>query len=196
MDETVIRAMQQWPNVPDVYGWLVLDRRGNWLIKTTEGRFERVVNPAMIEFIGRNYTHDDEGRWYFQNGPQRVFVSLDYTPCVYALDRTVSAFVTHTGARPGEPRGLFLDDYSALLLDTELGVGVLLDRDLPAVLELLIPPDENSIESTLLVVADGEEAPVRLFGRTLSIAPVSAQDVPARFGFVARPAPPSGQREC
>lgn len=196
MDETVIRAMQRWPNVPDVYGWLALDRRGNWSIKTAEGRFERVANPTMIEFIGRNYTRDGDGRWYFQNGPQRVFVSLHYTPWVYALDRTASGFATHTGARPGGLRGLFLDDYNALLLETELGIGVLLDRDLPAMLELLIPPDENNIESTLLVVADGEEAPVRLFDQTLSIAPVCAADVPARFRFVARPAPGPGQPDC
>ncbi|HET8728586.1 MAG TPA: DUF2946 family protein, partial [Alphaproteobacteria bacterium] len=32
MDESVLRAMTKWPNVPAVYGWLQLDQRGNWLI--------------------------------------------------------------------------------------------------------------------------------------------------------------------
>src|SRR3990170_2305749 len=115
MDETVLRAMQRWPNVPAVFGWLQLDRRGNWLVKTVGGKFERIVNPAMIEFVNRNYVHDDNGRWYFQNGPQRVFVTLDYTPWIYQLDRTAAAFTTHTGLPAQALRGLFLDDFDRLL---------------------------------------------------------------------------------
>src|SRR5215203_7506911 len=83
MDEAVLRSMAKWPNVPAVYGWLTLDRRGNWLLKG-----ERINNPAIIEFIGRNYEPDAQGRWYFQNGAQRVYVELEYTPMVY---RVVSA---------------------------------------------------------------------------------------------------------
>src|SRR5437762_13798517 len=79
MDEIVLRSMLKWPDVPAVYGWLSLDRRGNWMIKTVAGRFERIAHAAVREFIGRNYASDPEGRWYFQNGPQRVFVALDYT---------------------------------------------------------------------------------------------------------------------
>ena len=33
MDEIVLRSMLKWPNVPSVYGWLRLDRRGQWLIR-------------------------------------------------------------------------------------------------------------------------------------------------------------------
>lgn len=196
MDEAVIRAIQRWPNVPAVYGWLMLDRRGHWLIKTTEDRFERVTNPAMIEFFGRNYACDDQGRWYVQNGPQRVFVALEYTPWVYGLDRTVSGLLTHAGTTVREPRSLFLDDYDHLLLESELGIGVVNDRDLPAFMERIVPPDESSIEATLLAVADGQEMSVRLFERVLPIAPIRAADVPGRFGFITRPAPAPGQPEC
>jgi Protein of unknown function (DUF2946) len=196
MDEAVLRAMQRWPNVPAVFGWLQLDRRGNWLIKTTDGRFEPVVNPAMIEFIGRNYHHDERGRWYFQNGPQRVFVALDYTPWVYRLDHNAVGMTTHTSLAPNELRGLFLDEFDRLLLETDLGVGLLSDRDLPAVLEQLEAPDDSSIEAMLLVVADGEEVSAQLFGRNIAIAPIRAQDVAERFGFVARPAPAPGQPDC
>ena len=80
MDEQVMRAMARWPHVPAVYGWLSLDRRGRWLI-----RGETISNRAALAFIGRNYAADERGRWYFQNGPQRVFVTLDYTPVVYFL---------------------------------------------------------------------------------------------------------------
>ena len=196
MDEVVRRAMQRWPNVPAVYGWLRLDRRGDWLIKTPDDRFERIVNSAMVEFIGRNYTRDPLGRWHFQNGPQCVFVTLEYTPWVYRLDRTVSGFTTHTGLPPKSLRRLFLDEFDGLLLETELGIGVLSDRDLPAVLEQIDAPDGSNIEATLLVVADGEEASVQLFGRDVRIGPIRMQEVPERFRFVAVPAPAPGQPDC
>ena len=70
--------MAKWPNVPAVYGWLTLDRRGQWLI-----RGERVTSPVIAEYIGRNYARDSDGNWFFQNGPQRVFVDLEYTPYVF-----------------------------------------------------------------------------------------------------------------
>ena len=47
MDEIVVRGMAKWPNVPAVYGWLSLDRRGDWRIKG-----ERIANPGVSEFIG------------------------------------------------------------------------------------------------------------------------------------------------
>src|SRR5258706_15369453 len=146
MDDTVLRAMQQWPNVPAVYGWLTLDRRGNWLIKSRTGRFERVANAAMIEFIGRNYAHDNDGRWYFQNGPQQVFVSLDYTPWIYRLNDTAADLVTQSGARPRDYRALYLDEMGTLLIETDLGIGTALDRDLSALLALVSGVDDEAAD--------------------------------------------------
>jgi hypothetical protein len=80
MDDIVKQAIAKWPNVPAVFGWLGLDRRGEWLIKG-----ERISNPMVAACINRNYEHDAAGRWFFQNGPQRVFVALDYTPLVYRI---------------------------------------------------------------------------------------------------------------
>ena len=60
MDEVVARSLAKWPNVPAVYGWLELDRRGNWLIKGS-----RIGNAALREFIARNYDADEHGRLYF-----------------------------------------------------------------------------------------------------------------------------------
>lgn len=196
MDEVVIRAMQRWPNVPAVYGWLSLDRRGNWLIKTASGRFERVTNPAMAEFIGRNYARDDEGRWYFQNGPQRVYVHLEYTPWVYRLDESGAGLATHTGRRPAEPRALLLDENDVLLLDTELGPGVLLDRDLDALLERLAGPGGEDPEALIEAAAHGRQAHALWFGREVTLAGIRAAEVPERFAFVPHPAPPPGQDEC
>jgi hypothetical protein len=122
MDEIVARSLTKWPNVPAVYGWLSLDRRGNWLIKG-----ERIGNAALREFIARNYDADAQGRWYFQNGPQRVYVSLAYTPLVvhYEGDRLVD----HCG-RPFSPSEAFQDDEGSVLFAGGQTVALLDDRDL------------------------------------------------------------------
>jgi len=196
MDEIVLRSMLKWPDVPAVYGWLSLDRRGSWMIRNVAGGFERIANAAVREFIGRNYTSDAEGRWYFQNGPQRVFVALDYTPWVYRLDDAGQGLLAHTGAVPRAVEAVLLDDAGALLLETEIGVGVLLDRDLSAVLDRLTDERGRAVEQLLEDVAQGAEARAMLHGRGVRVARVLSADVPRRFGFIGRPAPRAGEPDC
>jgi hypothetical protein len=122
MDEIVLRSLAKWPNVPDVYGWLSLDRRGNWLIKG-----ERIGNSALKDFISRNYQADERGCWYFQNGPQRVFVLLAYTPLVVHFDG--DTLRDHCG-RAFSRKEEFLDEEGSVLISGEPGVALLDDRDL------------------------------------------------------------------
>jgi len=122
MDDIVLRGMAKWPDVPDVYGWLALDRRGNFLIKN-----EKIGNRALREFIARNYQADARGCWYFQNGPQRVFVSLAYTPLVIRFEGAM--LVDHCG-RPFQPEQAYLDDEGSVLMVGSAGAGLLDDRDL------------------------------------------------------------------
>jgi len=122
MDALVAQAMAKWPNVPAVYGWLSLDRRGNWRVKG-----ERIANQALREFISRNYESDGAGRWYFQNGPQRVYVTLDYTPLVVHYDG--DELRDHCG-RPFAAHETYLDDEGSVLLEGEGTVALLDDRDL------------------------------------------------------------------
>lgn len=122
MDAVVAQAMARWPNVPAVYGWLVLDRRGNWRIKG-----ERVANHALRDFIGRNYEADEQGRWYFQNGPQRVYVSLAYTPLV--VHHEGDQLVDHCG-RAFKAERAYLDDEGSVLLESGGRIALLDDRDL------------------------------------------------------------------
>jgi hypothetical protein len=196
VDEIVLRSIAKWPNLPAVYGWLALDRRGNWRIKTAAGRFERIGNAAVNEFIGRNYAADPEGRWFFQNGPQRVYVSLDYTPWVYRLDDAGNALVAHTGAAPRAFETAFLDDAGALLVETDLGVGVLLDRDLPAVLDRAARARGCDAELMIEAVLQGREARIALPGATVAVELIRREDLAGRFGFVPRPAPRAGEPEC
>jgi len=124
MDESVLGAMARWPDVPAVYGWLELDRRGLWRL-----RGEPLGHPGLEAFISRNYARDKRGCWYFQNGPQRVFVHLEYTPWVYRLEPG-GDLRSHTGAPAGAVQQLFMDEDGAVLLATALGIGLLDDRDL------------------------------------------------------------------
>ena len=159
MDEIVVRSLAKWPNVPAVYGWLSLDRRGNWLIRSAYGatpRFERIGNVALREFIARNYAADARGCWYFQNGPQRVFVALAYTPFVmhYQGDRLFD----HCG-RPVEALETLLDDEGSVLIRGEHGIGLLDDRDLERYADI------------------GDNLPR-----------IARSDVAVRFGYVQNPA--------
>lgn len=127
MDEIVARSLAKWPNVPAVYGWLSLDRRGQWRIKG-----ERIANVALREFIARNYESDPQGRWFFQNGPQRVYVRLDYTPLVVHFEG--EALLDHRG-RPFSPKAMFLDDLGSVVCAGEGTAALVDDRDLARLAE-------------------------------------------------------------
>ncbi len=200
MDELVIRGMAKWPNVPAVYGWLSLDRRGHWLLKG-----ERVANPGIAAFFGRNYSHDDQGRWFFQNGPQRVYVTLDYTPHVYratSLPGEALALVSHSGTAATAINAAYVDDAGQLLLDTDLGIGLLHDADLEALLPRFNSSagqaGEAALAATLDTLQAGNHAALDLdLGTTrIRVKPVRVAEVPARFGFVVCPVQPAGQEEC
>ena len=122
MDEIVARSIVKWPNVPAVYGWLSLDRRGNWLIKG-----EKIGNAALRDFIGRNYEADDRGRWFFQNGPQRVYVKLAYTPLVVRFEG--DGLVDQCG-RPFVAEQTLVDDEGSVLVAGAGRVALVDDRDL------------------------------------------------------------------
>ena len=122
MDDAVVRSLARWPNVPAVYGWLELDRRGNWRIKG-----ERIGNAALREFIARNYAADERGCWFFQNGPQRVYVTLAYAPFVFHYEG--EHLFDQCGAR-AKVIETWLDDEGSVLIRAGQGIGLLDDRDL------------------------------------------------------------------
>ncbi len=107
MDSSVIAAIAKWPNVPAVFGWLALTARGEWRL-----RGEPIANAAICAFIGRNYASDERGRWFFQNGPQRVYVALEVTPWIWRIgsDAARAEVRAHTGAAATRLSGAWLDD--------------------------------------------------------------------------------------
>lgn len=149
MDEIVRAAMAKWPNVPDCYGWLGLDARGTWYMRDdrtqSAGAFARLPgeegavakgsplrHDKLIDFIHRNYLPDDRGRWFFQNGPQRVYVELECTPLIWRLQPDGS-IVAHTGQPAGGLRQCLIDESGRLYLLTDMGLGLVHSADmLPA----------------------------------------------------------------
>lgn len=173
MDDIVKQALAKWPHVPHCYGWLGLDARGNWYLRDDAaqalGGFASGVPGAkgsllqhakLIEFIQRNYASDAIGQWYFQNGPQRVYVELQATPWVWrvAADFSLSA----QDGTPAEWQRCFTDEQGWLYCQTSLGFGLVHTQD-------------------VAVAADAIEQ------ARWSVADVCRADVPARFGFVTSP---------
>ncbi|MGH8661700.1 MAG: DUF2946 family protein [Burkholderiales bacterium] len=201
MDEIVLRGMAKWPNVPAVYGWLALDRRGQWLIKG-----DRISNRLVTEFIGRNYARDERGCWFFQNGPQRVFVALDYTPHVYRVASAGGAplaLETSTASPVSAINGAWIDETGAALLDTEHGIGAVHDRDLDRLLPYFTdaagaPLAEDALDELMSRLQEGREAPLwlRFRGASVRVEPIRSGTVAQRFGFRARPEPPAGEEVC
>ena len=135
MDDIVKLAMAKWPNVPDCFGWLGLDARGNWYMRDDRaqalGPFaggllaakgSRLQHEKLIAFIERNYAADDQGRWFFQNGPQRVYVELEVTPWVWRVQSDFSV-QAHTG-QTTDCIACLMDEHGWLYMETPLGFGL------------------------------------------------------------------------
>ncbi|MBI2749721.1 MAG: DUF2946 family protein [Burkholderiales bacterium] len=140
MDDIVKQAMAKWPNVPDCYGWLGLDARGDWYMRDDRvqalGGFasgaagakgSRLLHDKLIAFIQRNYQADAQGRWFFQNGPQRVYVELEVAPWVWRVQSDLSV-QTHTG-EPTVCSACLVDEHGWLYLETPLGLGLVHTQD-------------------------------------------------------------------
>jgi hypothetical protein len=141
MDDIVRQALAKWPHVPDCYGWLGLDARGQWYMRddraqalgpfaggNTQSKGSPLRHEKLVDFIGRNYQADRLGQWYFQNGPQRVYVELEATPLVWRVEPDGSVH-DHTG-RPARVQRCLLDELGRLYLETDTGFGLVHTMDM------------------------------------------------------------------
>lgn len=141
MDEIVRLALAKWPHVPDCYGWLGLDARGNWFMRdervqaqgpfaggSTQSKGSQLRHDKLIEFIHRNYERDGAGQWFFQNGPQRVYVELETTPLIWRVQDDF-AIQDHTG-KAARVHHCLLDEFGRLYLATDTGFGLVHTMDM------------------------------------------------------------------
>lgn len=148
MDDIVKAALQKWPHVPHCHGWLALDARGDWYMRDDRtqaaGPFpqikgSRVTHDKLKAFIDRNYLADARGAWFFQNGPQRVYLQLEAAPWVWGV-RALEAegrgrefeVESHTGRRVAKVQSSWMDEFGRLFLDTDVGFGVVRSMDMDA----------------------------------------------------------------
>jgi len=140
MDDIVKQALKKWPNVPHCHGWLGLDARGDWYMRDERvqaaGPFpavkgSRIEHEKLREFIERNYGSDEAGSWFFQNGPQRVYVELEAAPWVWRLREDAGRVVvtSHTG-RAAKVDGIWIDESGRLFLATDIGPGIVHTLDM------------------------------------------------------------------
>ncbi|WP_114972244.1 DUF2946 family protein [Rhodoferax ferrireducens] len=173
MDDIVRQALAKWPNVPDCYGWLGLDARGNWFMRddrvqaqgpfaggTAQSKGSQLKHEKLIDFIQRNYEPDAQGQWYFQNGPQRVYVELEATPLIWRVDADFS-IQDHAG-RAARVQRCLLDEQGRLYLEADTGLGLVHTMDMNQA--------ADAVEQGLWVTQD-----------------VVAADLPQRFNYVPSP---------
>lgn len=134
MDTAVLDAIKRWPNVPAAWGWLSLTCRGQWRLHPLGDAArgepgESITNTQITHFISRNYVCDDQGRWLFQNGPQKVYVRLDSTPYI-AHVQTPFQLILHTGHVISMIDAWFADPQGHVYMSTEHGLARIDDRDL------------------------------------------------------------------
>lgn len=194
MEDWVLRAMQRWPNVPALFGWLALDRRGRWLIQG-----EIISHPRIVQVINRNYAADEHGRWFFQNGPQRGFIELQYAPFVLRTLEDGSGLVTHSELPVERPSAAYLDETGTMLLQTEHGPGEIAGTELEWVLPRLtangLPVSEDEIAAALsLPLGENTALVFDVCGRQLQVQRLDAHVAPQCLNFVRNPQPLPAER--
>ena len=186
MAERVVRGMAKWPDVPAVYNWLQLDRRGRWMMKGSE-----ITHPRLLGFINQHYYAADDGSYFFQNGPQQVFVELAMAPYVFSL--AGDCLTTQNDRRVSSVEVAYLSDHGDLLLKTDIGPGVIDDRQLARVEEWFIARGDRDLALAELLAGRGDES-VRLVSEiykfNLPLRPLSHFSIEAEMGFIAKPRPP------
>lgn len=129
--------------VPEVYGYLSLDERGQWLI-----RGEPISRTSLVEHLQRHYQCDDGGRWFVKNGWQQAFVTLAYLPWVLRVTGA-GELINHCQRPVASIKGAAIDEYGALALLTDAGPGLVDSRDLEWALARLSAGDSPVADDDL-----------------------------------------------
>ncbi|MGV3743488.1 MAG: DUF2946 family protein [Burkholderiaceae bacterium] len=196
MDEIVKQAMAKWPNVPHCYGWLLLDSRGAWRMRDEHAQAlnlpgERINNPALLEFIHRNYTHDENGQWYFQNGPQRVYVTLQTTPFIARM-HPMHGLLLHTGEAFWDIDSAWMTEQGEFLVYGAGKPAMLDDRDLGLCVDCLRIADAVPNEEQLMAWLDGTNSGANMMWRyrekEFPVQRILRNKLADRFNFFPRPA--------
>jgi hypothetical protein len=196
MDEIVKKAMVKWPDVPHCYGWLALDARGNWRMRDERAQHlglagDKVIQQALLGFINRNYMADARGCWYFQNGPQRVYLNLEATPYIARTDPQ-HGLVLHTGEPLPMLERAFMTETGEMIVAGDGKVAQVDDRDVAHMMTMLEMAGAPASDEALMAWLGGGAGELLLHYREqrVTVAPLARDTVPAQLGFTRLPAPP------
>ncbi len=192
--DSLSKLLQKWPNVPDVFNWLSLDRRGTWRIKGSP-----ITNPTMIKAINSSYFCDVDGSWFFQNGPQKVFVTLDYTPYVIFAYRAGDELKlkTHSGTEIKKIDEIYLDSDLNFLITWDGRLGIISDRDLQILIDGMSFSHQGKLISLENVIeTDTKRLSVTFWNHEAKITKVTREYLLKKFNIRGDPAPRPGQPDC
>ena len=202
MDEQVLRSLIKWPNVPHCFGWLALDRRGQWRMRDEFAQANQLAGSviqhvALNEFIARNYACDSLGRYFFQNGPQRVFITLDATPFVARIIPSESGpqLLTQCGTEI-QPQGALSDEKGNIYITGNITQsvsdqidGTVFIRTKSPSVALLHDHDLElfSDQSKVMEDACSFRGSWQWNGKDLPIEPIHSLELSERFHFIKAP---------
>ena len=202
MDQATIQALQKWPQVPNCYGWLNFDRRGEWRIQNEYAQQhrlsgEKITHTGFKQYIEYHLAKDHHGNHFFQNGPQRVFVSFAYCPWVVRFYPLADGHweLKTTFGQTIQPIGCYLDEQDQISFEAMFevleqdengkfvpkqikSIGLLHDHDLD-IFSAFAKIFQNSCGSL------GEF----LWQKKMSIEPINSKDLPRLFQFIKNPKP-------
>ena len=200
MDEIVKQAMAKWPSVPHCYGWLALDARGAFRMRDEAAQQAKlpgdiIRHSALLAFIYRNYTHDERGAWFFQNGPQRVYVDLEVTPFIARTD-PVHQFVLHDGEVMSAIDEVCLTEQGQLVLSNGRQIATLDDRDLAQCLPLLKIQGRVIDDEQLMhwLASPNDDLSLSTLQRDVPVRWVHSDRLASSFGFIRKPVMPDDIR--
>ncbi len=194
MDEIVRQALSKWPNVPHCYGWLALDARGAFRMRDEAAQASHAAgdvirHPALLSFIYRNYGVDEHGAWYFQNGPQRVYVELEATPFI-ARTAPTGSFLTHDGEPLTSVDAAWITDEGRLVMQGDGKIAMVDDRDLAECAAMLRLEGSPAADDELLTWLEHRHGELQLDTGTAQVAIrfLPAAELGTRLGFEPHPA--------
>jgi len=156
-----------------------------------------IQHVALNEFISRNYAHDSLGRYFFQNGPQRVFITLDVTPWIARI------IPSESGPQLSTQCGTKIKPHSALSDEKgNIYIAGSIPQSLPDQIDGTVFTQTESLSIALLHDHDldlfSDQSQIKedacsfrgswqWDGKDLPIEPIHSAELAGRFHFIKAP---------
>lgn len=158
-----------------------------------------IEHTALKEFISRNYACDNSGRYFFQNGPQRVFITLTSTPWIARIIPSKDAPKMITQCQTEiNPISALSDEHGNIYISCLVKQSICKDlrtqqyevKDCPSIALL----HDHDLDGFSELAKLREEAcsfggSWLWQGKQLALDPIHSEELSKRFGFIQDPKP-------